>query len=75
MTYTIESDPYLSAKVKTELAEAKADGVDMSQVERFLRETAPLVAPIPARRSLAPIFAIVAAAISVGLFAAVLLGG
>lgn len=54
--YTIENDPYLSAKTKSEIVKHKANGVDMSLVEQFLLNTVPLVAPITnAKRSLAPV--------------------
>ena len=44
MGYDINSDPYLSDKFKNIMSKIKADGGDLSLVDRWLAETAPIVA-------------------------------
>ena len=44
--YSVESDPYLSVSAKARFADQKARGVDLSQVETFLANTAHLVEPV-----------------------------
>lgn len=48
--YTVESDPYLTTKTKADMAKMRADGVDLSLVDKFLQDTAYLVAPVQTPR-------------------------
>lgn len=49
--YTPPGDPYLSDKTNADMARLRADGVDLSLVDKFLEDTAHLVAPVQAPRS------------------------
>jgi hypothetical protein len=64
MTYTVETDPYLSAQTKATIAKSVAEGADMSLVVNFLRDTAPLVKPTRKPSFAAPL---ILAAISIAL--------